>query len=282
LKKKTSSLPAEVVEYLKAWMMSPDHIAHPYPTEQEKAHIMADTGIELKQLTNWFVNNRKRFWKPRVEARIHHQAQAAAAAAQVHAAHVAVVAAATASARANPVTPDAGFKPTLHLHPGNSFVSFDLGPAQTRDNVSFPLLGTDFTRFLNRNSMDSVRLVSEASSNGSVSSAGEDASQSSPEEDFVRPVAQNDYESSAVSPNDTPQGCEQSDEEASCEAPEPIKKTAPKRMIQEERSLPPRKKFKARSIDTWKHACQSAPSVHDDSLPTLEEASLLFGFSKSC
>ena len=55
--------------------MSPEHIAHPYPTEQEKAQIMADTGIELKQLTNWFVNNRKRFWKPRVEAKLQQQVQ---------------------------------------------------------------------------------------------------------------------------------------------------------------------------------------------------------------
>lgn len=31
---------------------------------------MAETGIELKQLTNWFVNNRKRYWKPRVEAKL--------------------------------------------------------------------------------------------------------------------------------------------------------------------------------------------------------------------
>jgi hypothetical protein len=68
--KKSPSLPQETVEYLKAWMMSPEHIAHPYPTEQEKAEIMAETGIELKQLTNWFVNNRKRFWKPRVEAKL--------------------------------------------------------------------------------------------------------------------------------------------------------------------------------------------------------------------
>jgi len=65
--RKASSLPLDTVEYLKAWMMSPEHIAHPYPTEQEKAQIMAETGIEIKQLTNWFVNNRKRFWKPRVE-----------------------------------------------------------------------------------------------------------------------------------------------------------------------------------------------------------------------
>lgn len=73
--RKTSSLPPETVEYLKNWMMSPDHITHPYPTEQEKAQIMAETGIELKQLTNWFVNNRKRYWKPRVEARLPKRAQ---------------------------------------------------------------------------------------------------------------------------------------------------------------------------------------------------------------
>jgi Homeobox KN domain len=75
-KRKSSSLRSETVDYLKAWMMSPEHIAHPYPTEQEKAKIMADTGIELKQLTNWFVNNRKRYWKPRVEARINEQTEA--------------------------------------------------------------------------------------------------------------------------------------------------------------------------------------------------------------
>jgi Homeobox KN domain len=66
--KKSTTLPNETVEYLKAWMMSPEHIAHPYPTEIEKAKIIQDTGLELKQLTNWFVNNRKRYWKPRIEA----------------------------------------------------------------------------------------------------------------------------------------------------------------------------------------------------------------------
>jgi hypothetical protein len=74
-KKKSTSLPTETVDYLKAWMMSPEHIAHPYPTDAEKAKIMKETGIELKQLTNWFVNNRKRYWKPRVEARLREQAQ---------------------------------------------------------------------------------------------------------------------------------------------------------------------------------------------------------------
>mmetsp|Transcript_1488 Transcript_1488/g.3175 ORF Transcript_1488/g.3175 Transcript_1488/m.3175 type:complete len:255 (-) Transcript_1488:428-1192(-) len=71
--RKSTSLPTETVDYLKAWMMSPEHIEHPYPTEKEKAQIMADTGIGLKPLTNWFVNNRKRYWKPRVEARLQKQ-----------------------------------------------------------------------------------------------------------------------------------------------------------------------------------------------------------------
>ena len=88
--KKKTALSAYAVEYLKAWMMSPDHIEHPYPSEDEKVMIMKDTGIELKQLTNWFVNNRKRYWKPKVEefkrqmvgAHAHSSLQEMAAAAQ--------------------------------------------------------------------------------------------------------------------------------------------------------------------------------------------------------
>ena len=65
--KKKTALSAHAVEYLKNWMMSPEHVDHPYPTEDEKLRIMSETGIVLKQLTNWFVNNRKRFWKPKVK-----------------------------------------------------------------------------------------------------------------------------------------------------------------------------------------------------------------------
>ena len=76
--RKATTLPTETVEYLKNWMMSPEHINHPYPTEREKAQIMADTGIGVKPLTNWFVNNRKRYWKPRYEARLQQQKAEAA------------------------------------------------------------------------------------------------------------------------------------------------------------------------------------------------------------
>jgi hypothetical protein len=65
---RSNSLPSNVVEYLKDWLMSPEHINHPYPTEEEKTQMVADTSIELKRLNNWFVNNRIRYWKPRMEA----------------------------------------------------------------------------------------------------------------------------------------------------------------------------------------------------------------------
>eukprot|EP00986_Skeletonema_menzelii_P003151 scaffold932_cov139-Skeletonema_menzelii.AAC.10 len=65
--KKKTALSQYAVQYLKNWMLSPTHIEHPYPTEDEKVKIMKTTGIEIKQLTNWFVNNRKRYWKPKMD-----------------------------------------------------------------------------------------------------------------------------------------------------------------------------------------------------------------------
>eukprot|EP00536_Pseudo-nitzschia_multiseries_P008778 jgi/Psemu1/199061/e_gw1.230.59.1 len=62
---RSNSLATHVVDYLKNWLMSPEHINHPYPSEAEKARMVADTGIDIKRLNNWFVNNRIRFWKPR-------------------------------------------------------------------------------------------------------------------------------------------------------------------------------------------------------------------------
>lgn len=68
--KKKNMLADNVKEYLKEWMMHPDHCEHPYPTPAEKATIMADTGMSFTELNNWFVNNRKRFWKNEVKPKI--------------------------------------------------------------------------------------------------------------------------------------------------------------------------------------------------------------------
>ena len=42
----------------------------------------------------------------------------------------------------------------------------------------------------------------------------------------------------------------------------------------------PRRKFRRASLDLWKEACQSAACVYnDEELPSLEEASTLFGYT---
>lgn len=41
----------------------------------------------------------------------------------------------------------------------------------------------------------------------------------------------------------------------------------------------PRPKFRRVSVQLWKDACKSAPCYDHETLPTLEEASQLFGFA---
>ncbi|KAI1454971.1 hypothetical protein F4805DRAFT_460211 [Annulohypoxylon moriforme] len=43
---------------LKDWYLS--HMAHPYPTEDEKAQLSGDTGMTVRQISYWFVNARRR------------------------------------------------------------------------------------------------------------------------------------------------------------------------------------------------------------------------------
>ncbi|TYZ58671.1 hypothetical protein PybrP1_003817 [[Pythium] brassicae (nom. inval.)] len=58
------TLNPEAKSVLKAWMFSPEHFAHPYPSEEEKEELASEAGIEVKQLSNWFTNARKRLWQP--------------------------------------------------------------------------------------------------------------------------------------------------------------------------------------------------------------------------
>lgn len=319
--RKSSSLPAETVEYLKAWMMSPEHIAHPYPTEPEKAQIMADTGIELKQLTNWFVNNRKRYWKPRVEARLQQQARAAAAAAQAHAAAVAV---ATASVHNNPVSPEAGYKPTLPMPPGNGFVTFDLGsPSVTSGATSSSkltsrythLVETDLARVMADQTAnahhDDEHVVSETSSSGSVTNSEEgnisDATTYQDEEteasynkstpsDELHQYEQpdddtKDQQQQQQQPQDysSEQTTGESSSSASIESTSALVSLAEESMdLIKKRAFaaaptvtePPRKRFRRISIELWRESCQKAVHVYDDALPSLEEATQLFGYQQ--
>lgn len=48
-------------EYLKDWLSA--HKDYPYPTEAEKKVMMADTGMDLTQITNNLGNGRRRILK---------------------------------------------------------------------------------------------------------------------------------------------------------------------------------------------------------------------------
>ena len=57
-RRRRGNLPKWATDYLKGWFF--DHIAHPYPTEQEKQNLCKVTGLGMTQLSNWFINARRR------------------------------------------------------------------------------------------------------------------------------------------------------------------------------------------------------------------------------
>ncbi|EFJ50556.1 homeodomain protein, partial [Volvox carteri f. nagariensis] len=79
-KKGRENLPRAAVQSLKLWVFN--HIVHPYPSEDEKEVLCANTGLDLLQLNNWFINARVRIWKPLItevfmsnQPRMAHEAQ---------------------------------------------------------------------------------------------------------------------------------------------------------------------------------------------------------------
>ncbi|KAJ9140303.1 hypothetical protein P3X46_030966 [Hevea brasiliensis] len=61
-KKKNGKLPKEATQILLNWWNI--HYKWPYPTEADKIALADATGLDQKQISNWFINQRKRHWKP--------------------------------------------------------------------------------------------------------------------------------------------------------------------------------------------------------------------------
>jgi hypothetical protein len=40
------------------------HVSKPFPTDGEKRSLATETQLEFKQVSDWFTNTRKRFWRP--------------------------------------------------------------------------------------------------------------------------------------------------------------------------------------------------------------------------
>ena len=176
-------LPTHAVEILKAWLTSPQHFHHPYPTQisasrcveapsrhrrasslgmmevggfffvfeavrtesrdrdaprrpEDQQSLMAQTGIDKKQLKNWFTNARRRIWKPMQRSAASHDYDEDGGGYyeedESRAAHD-VLAFASAADRARAVTVDsAGSSPSSHPAEGGLFDDFVLdAPAPT-------------------------------------------------------------------------------------------------------------------------------------------------------
>ncbi|KAI9319933.1 hypothetical protein BX666DRAFT_1917472 [Dichotomocladium elegans] len=61
-KRQRNNLPKPVTAILKAWLAK--HKKHPYPNEDEKCQLVRQTGLARNQISNWFINARRRILRP--------------------------------------------------------------------------------------------------------------------------------------------------------------------------------------------------------------------------
>ncbi|CAI9769375.1 unnamed protein product [Fraxinus pennsylvanica] len=61
-KRKKGKLPKDTRNVLLDWWNT--HYRWPYPTEEEKNRLSQITQLDQKQISNWFINQRKRHWRP--------------------------------------------------------------------------------------------------------------------------------------------------------------------------------------------------------------------------
>jgi Tfp pilus assembly major pilin PilA len=240
--------------------MSPEHVAHPYPSEKEKARMVMETGIELKKLNNWFVNNRIRYWKPRMEAlqkeQRHQPSHRNALLKETQTRSTTKAARAKADPSIGSVKPSS--KDTNNTRVQAAKVCPEVKcTVQVTSKLDLP---TPFLRLVHEVSDASI-----ATNEGSISSSDED------------------QDSGLLGSHFSPPSLSTYDEPAEFSSP-------PRRVRKRPRgddnndafSLPsasPRTKYSQKDIETWKTACETSPKLHDTSLPSLDEAACLFGYS---
>lgn len=57
-RKRRGNLPKDTTDKLRTWFLN--HLEHPYPTEDEKQQLMDSTGLQMNQISNWYINARRR------------------------------------------------------------------------------------------------------------------------------------------------------------------------------------------------------------------------------
>ncbi|KAI8580106.1 hypothetical protein K450DRAFT_239438 [Umbelopsis ramanniana AG] len=62
LRRRRGNLPKNVTAFLRNWLVQ--HKRHPYPTEDEKIDLARRTALTVNQISNWFINARRRILQP--------------------------------------------------------------------------------------------------------------------------------------------------------------------------------------------------------------------------
>jgi len=61
------SLPRRATNLLRSWLFQ--HIVHPYPNDEEKKILAQNAKLSVIQVTNWFINARRRILQPLQESK---------------------------------------------------------------------------------------------------------------------------------------------------------------------------------------------------------------------
>lgn len=65
MKNKRGIFPKSATGILKAWLFQ--NLAHPYPSEEHKKQLAMESGLNLLQVNNWFINARRRIVQPMID-----------------------------------------------------------------------------------------------------------------------------------------------------------------------------------------------------------------------
>ena len=203
------------------------------------------TGIDIKRLNNWFVNNRIRIWKPRFEAM---QKQQKNPSSQVQQPATQALAIATPPQTTQSASEE-GYLQAIKALAGKVAVQNSVTPAAVNipRRVSLPL-PTVASRL--------VHQISDVSLNASDSSSSVSSFVSVDSNDAARAQKRSSVQVTSVS----------------FESP-PRKRAR----IVSDATSPTR--YASKDVEQWKQVCLSSPHLNDQSLPSFDEAACLFGYS---